>query len=77
MKLREGRAAPRTALDLAALRMRQRANGRKSTARPARCFRIKELTEMKEWLAHLARYCTDDAHPECLILEGLAGEQQT
>jgi MerR family copper efflux transcriptional regulator len=35
-------------------------------------LRIKELTDMKDTLAHLAQHCKGDARPHCPILEGLA-----
>ncbi len=35
--------------------------------------RIRELTDMKDTLTHLAEHCRGDSRPECPILEGLAG----
>ncbi|MFM0597257.1 Cu(I)-responsive transcriptional regulator [Paraburkholderia dilworthii] len=34
--------------------------------------RIRELTEMKETLEHLAKHCNGDSRPECPILDALA-----
>jgi MerR family transcriptional regulator, copper efflux regulator len=36
--------------------------------------RIRELTEMRDALTHLAEHCRGDTRPECPILDALAGE---
>src|SRR5262249_42611693 len=36
--------------------------------------RIRELTEMRDALAHLAEHCRGDLRPECRILDALAGQ---
>jgi MerR family copper efflux transcriptional regulator len=38
-------------------------------------LRIRELTEMKETLEHLAQHCRGDSRPECPILDELAAQR--
>ncbi|MGF6923154.1 Cu(I)-responsive transcriptional regulator [Paraburkholderia sp. 40] len=38
-------------------------------------LRIRELTEMRDTLGHLAEHCRGDSRPECPILEALAGQK--
>jgi MerR family copper efflux transcriptional regulator len=37
--------------------------------------RIRELTEMRDAVAHIAEHCRGDSRPECPILDALAGEK--
>jgi MerR family copper efflux transcriptional regulator len=38
-------------------------------------LRIRELTEMRDTLQHLAEHCKGDSRPDCPILEELAGQR--
>ncbi|MCX4147421.1 Cu(I)-responsive transcriptional regulator [Paraburkholderia madseniana] len=38
-------------------------------------LRIRDLTEMRDTLEHLAQHCRGDSRPECPILEELAGQR--
>ncbi|TCK84319.1 Cu(I)-responsive transcriptional regulator [Paraburkholderia sp. BL9I2N2] len=38
-------------------------------------LRIREMTEMRDTLKHLADHCRGDSRPECPILEELAGQK--
>ena len=37
---------------------------------------VRELTDMRDALAHLAEYCRGDSRPECPILDALTEQNQ-